>query len=283
MRIAVTGAGGQLGRELTRSVPDRGHVVIPLTLGDCDITDPRSVRAALERTTPDVIVNCAGWTAVDAAEEHRSEAELVNARGPAVLAGACAELGARLCQLSTDFVFDGTATMPIDETAPPHPISAYGASKLAGEEAVRDALPDGHVIVRTSWLYGSDGPNFVLTILRLARERGALRVVADQIGSPTWTGHLAPAILRLLELGAGGTFHLTNSGETSWRGFAVAIMAGAGLDVPVEAITTNEYPTPARRPPYSVLDNRRWRELGETPLPEWRDGLASYLRGLSRQ
>jgi dTDP-4-dehydrorhamnose reductase len=108
-------------------------------------------------------------------------------------------------------------------------------------------------------------------------------VVADQIGSPTWTGHLAPAIVRLLELGAGGTFHLTNSGETSWRGFAVAIMAGAGLDVPVEAITTNEYPTPARRPPYSVLDNRRWRELGETPLPEWRDGLASYLRGLSRQ
>ena len=142
---------------------------------------------------------------------------------------------------------------------------------------MREALGDEHLVVRTSWLFGQEGPNFVLTMLRLADERAALRVVADQLGSPTWTGHLAPALARLLERGARGTFHLTNSGVTSWHGFACEIVAAAEMSVPVEPLTTAEYPTRARRPLYSVLDNRRWRELGEPPLPGWEEGVLGYL------
>jgi dTDP-4-dehydrorhamnose reductase len=136
-------------------------------------------------------------------------------------------------------------------------------------------------VVRTAWLYGQDGPNFVLTILRLVREQRPLRVVADQRGTPTWTGHLAPAILRLVELGVPGTYHLTNSGETSWHGFAEAVLAECGVDRPIDAITTADYPTPARRPAYSVLENRAWRRLGEPPLPDWREGLRGYIAELA--
>jgi len=213
---------------------------------------------------------------VDAAEAEEAAAHAVNAEGPRVLAEACQPRGILLCHLSTDYVFDGTATEPIDEAAAPNPRSAYGRGKLAGETAVRVALAS-HQIVRTAWLYGQEGPNFVLTMLRLARERGALRVVADQWGSPTWTGHLAPALVRLVECGTPGTYHLTNSGSTSWHGFAQAIVEEAGLDVPVEAIPSSDFPTPAPRPAYSVLANRAWEGLGEAPLPPWREGLRAYL------
>jgi dTDP-4-dehydrorhamnose reductase len=181
--------------------------------------------------------------------------------------------------VSTDYVFDGTATAPIPETEVPAPRSAYGRTKWHGEVAVRESCPD-HVIVRTSWLYGRQGPNFVLTMLRLASERPQLRVVADQQGAPTWTGHLAPAMLRLLEIGPPGTYHLTNSGVTTWYGLAVAAIRARGLDTEVVPITTAEYPTPTERPAYSVLDNRAWRELGETPLPEWEVGLDAYLASI---
>ena len=276
MRIEVIGSRGQLGRELLEVLAATAHHASGHDIESVDIGDAGSVAKLLDAVGPDAVVNCAAWTRVDAAETEELAASRVNAAGPRVLAGECRKRGILLCHLSTDYVFDGTATSPIDEGAEPHPQSAYGRGKLEGEAAVRALLPR-HLIVRTAWLYGQDGPNFVLTMLRVAVEKRALRVVADQQGSPTWTGHLAPAIVRLIECGATGTFHLTNSGATTWHGFAEAIVEEAGLTVPVEPIASTEYPTPAARPAYSVLDNRAWRELGEPPLPPWREGLRAYL------
>ena len=284
MRLLVLGAGGQLGRDVVRAALAAGESVIGLTHRECDVTDRAAVQAAFESEHPDAVVNCAAWTRVDAAEDHETEAAAINATGAGNVAEVAGAGGAALCHVSTDYVFDGTSSTPIAEDAPPQPISAYGRTKLAGEEAVRAAMGERALIVRTAWVYGAYGPNFVLTMLRLARDRGSLRVVADQTGTPTWTGHLAPALLRLLHRHEIGTLHLTNSGETTWHGFAQAIVEDSGLsDVPVEAITTAEYPTPARRPAYSVLDNGRWRDLGEAPLPNWRDGLRTYLRELTPQ
>jgi dTDP-4-dehydrorhamnose reductase len=276
VRIEVVGSRGQLGRELLRTLARTSHQASGHDVESVDIRDPGSVAALLDDVRPDAVINCAAWTRVDAAETEEAAADGVNVEGPRVLAEACRPRGILLCHLSTDYVFDGTATEPIDEAAAPHPQSAYGRGKLAGEEAVRATLAS-HLIVRTAWLYGQEGPNFVLTMLRLARKGGALRVVADQWGSPTWTGHLAPALVRLVERGTPGTYHLTNSGSTSWQGFAQAIVEEAGLSVPVEPIGTADYPTPAPRPAYSVLANRAWERLGEAPLPPWRDGLRGYL------
>jgi len=230
----------------------------------------------VQRHRPGAVINCAAWTKVDAAETQREGAFRVNAEGPRLLAAACREAGALLCQISTDYVFDGTATAPIAEDAPTHPLGAYGASKLAGEVAVRESGAR-HAIVRTSWLYGQDGPNFVLTMLRLGAERDELRVVADQRGAPTWTGHLAPALLRLVERDLQGTFHLSNGGETTWCDFAAEIMAMAGHRARILPTTTAEYGAPAPRPAYSVLDNGSWRRAGETPLLDWHEGLRAYL------
>ena len=277
MRVLVTGARGQLGRELTTHLQESAHQVVGAMHAECDLTSPESIARIMEKVRPDVVINCAAWTNVDAAEQHRDEAFAVNDAGPRFLALECARRGSLLCHLSTDYVFDGAATSPYSEDAVLHPLGVYGASKAAGEDEVRSVSPH-HQIVRTAWLYGQSGPNFVLTMVRLARERGELRVVADQHGSPTWTGHLAPAVMRLVELGATGTFHLTNSGDTSWHGFASAIVADGGLAVPVVALTTDEYPTAAPRPAYAVLDNGGWRRLGNPPLPHWRDGLREYLR-----
>jgi dTDP-4-dehydrorhamnose reductase len=276
MRVLVLGAGGQLGRELV-ALHGGAHEIVGLTRAQCDIAEPGAAAEALRRHRPDAAVNCAAWTKVDAAEIERDAAFRANADGPRLLAEACADSGALLMHISTDYVFDGTATSPIPEDAPTSPLGVYGESKLAGEEAVRAAAPR-HQIVRTSWLYGQDGPNFVLTMLRLGAEREELRVVADQRGAPTWTGHLAPALLRLLEHGTTGTYHLTNGGETTWCDFARAIMAAARLRARVEPTTTAEYGAPAPRPAYSVLENRAWRALGEAPLPGWEEGLAAYLR-----
>ncbi len=276
MRIEVIGSRGQLGRELMRTLAGSPHRASGHDVESVDIRDPDSVAALLDREQPDAVINCAAWTRVDAAETEEVAASGINADGPRVLAEACRDRGLLLCHLSTDYVFDGTATQPIDETATPNPQSAYGRGKLAGEEAVRAVLPS-HQIVRTAWLYGQAGPTFVLTMRRLAGERGGLRVVADQWGSPTWTGHLAPALVRLVERGESGIYHLTNAGSTTWHGFAEAIVEEAGLKVPVTAISTAEFPTPAPRPEYSVLANRAWAELGEASLPPWRDGLRAYL------
>jgi dTDP-4-dehydrorhamnose reductase len=278
--LLILGSRGQLGTELTALSRATGWATTAVDIDECDITDPGAVDHWLALSRAEAVINCAAWTRVDAAETDSEAAYRANATGPRVLAARCEAAGALLTHVSTDFVFDGTATAPIDEEAAPHPLSIYGASKLAGEEEVRHGCRR-HQVVRTAWLYGQHGPNFVLTVLRLAGERDRLRVVADQHGTPTWTGHLAPAILRLAELGAPGTYHLTNSGSTTWHGFAEAVLAEAGVERPVDGLTTAEYPTPAHRPAYSVLDNRAWRLLGEPPLPPWQDGLRAYIAELS--
>ncbi|MGA7989079.1 MAG: dTDP-4-dehydrorhamnose reductase [Candidatus Dormiibacterota bacterium] len=281
LKYLVFGGSGQLGLDLTDEIRRGGGQVTALGHASGDVTNPAAVKQAIDASRPDAVINCAAWTRVDAAEDHEAEAELVNATGAGIVAAACAAAGVRLCHLSTDYVFDGLATEPIDEDAPTAPQSTYGRTKLHGEEAVRSTAPD-HLIVRTGWLYGRQGPNFVVTMLRLAKERPEVRVVDDQHGGPTWTGHLAPALLRLIEIAPPGTYHLTNSGVTTWFELAVAAIRARGLNTAVVPITTAEYPTAATRPAYSVLDNRRWRELGEPPLPAWETGLAAYLASLER-
>ncbi len=275
----MLGTPGQLGGDIVDEGVRLGHEMVGRTQWECDITDTASVEQTIDEVRPDAVINGAAWTQVDAAEEREAEAEAVNTTGAGIVAAACGGRAIRCCHVSTDYVFDGTATAPIPETATPAPRSAYGRTKWHGEVAVRELCPD-HVIVRTSWLYGRQGPNFVLTMLRLASERPQLRVVADQQGSPTWTGHLAPAMLRLLEIGPPGTYHLTNSGITTWYGLAVATIRARRLTTEVVPITSAEYPTPTARPAYSVLDNRAWRELGEPPLPDWEVGLQGYLASL---
>ncbi len=279
MRIAVTGAGGQLGRELVDAARAAGHDPVAVGHGRCDIAEPGAARRLVDETRPDALVNCAAWNDVDGAESDADGAFRVNAVGPRLLAAACRAAGVRLCHVSTDFVFAGEGSEPLHEWSPTGPLSVYGASKLAGEEEVR-ALCDDHRIVRTAWLFGRDGPNFVRTMLRLAGERPELRVVADQHGSPTWTGHLAPALLRLLELEAPGTYHLSGGGGASRHELAAAVVELAGLPAAVVPVGSAEFPLPARRPAHAVLDNRAWRLLGEPPLPAWREGLRGYLSEL---
>lgn len=280
--VLVTGAGGQLGRDLVADLEEAGHEVHPFHRAALDVTDPDQVAAVVAERRPDVVVNCAAYTAVDAAESDIDRAFQVNALGPRHLAWQCQRTGALLCHLSTDYVFDGTARAPIDEWAPIGPLNVYGRSKAAGEAEVR-ALCPRHQIVRTSWLYGGDGPNFVLAILRRAREGGQVRVVADQRGRPTWTGHLAAALVRLLERGIPGTYHLCNAGETTWWGLARAAIDAAGIAAEVVPISTAEYPTVARRPEYSVLADRAWRGLGEPALPRWEEGVLAYVAELRRR
>ena len=282
MRILTTGGLGQLGRELYDVATAAGHVVVSTDRDDCNIADPDEVGRAVDEARPDVVINCAAWTQVDAAEQNVDAAFRINAIGPRVLAAACNRRDLMLVQISTDYVFDGKADSPIDEWAVPAPASSYGVTKLAGENEVR-ALNPRHQVIRTAWLYGRQGPNFVLTMLKAAAAGRELRVVDDQLGSPTWTGHLAPAVLRLAERSVPGTYHVTNSGVTSWHGFAAAIFAAAGVDAALVPVPSTEYPTPAPRPAYSVLDNRAWRLLGEPDLPDWREGLRGYLAELSAQ
>jgi dTDP-4-dehydrorhamnose reductase len=281
MRVAVTGAGGQLGRELVEVIRAAGHEAVAAGRDRCDITVPGAASRLIDESRPGALINCAAWNDVDGAEASPEGAFRVNAIGPRLLAAACQAAGVRLCHISTDFVFDGETGVLLDERAPVHPLSVYGASKLAGEEEVRAQCTD-HRIVRTAWLFGQDGPNFVCTILRLAGQRSELRVVADQHGSPTWTGHLAPALLRLLEIDAPGTYHLTGGGTASRHELAAAVVELAGLPTAVVAVGSEEFPLPARRPAHAALDNRAWRLLGEPPLPEWREGVRGYLasRGL---
>ena len=278
-KLLITGAGGQLGSELSLRAGASGVAAVGLRQAELDVTDRRAIARAMDEVRPTALVNCAAWTNVDAAETHRDQAFAVNATAPGLLAEECARRSVLLLHLSTDYVFDGERREPIPESATAAPLSAYGASKLAGEEAVR-AVSDRHVIVRTSGLYGRDGPNFVLKVLRQAATGARLRVVTDQVTAPTWTGHLAPALLRLLELGANGTFHLTNAGSASWYEFAVVAVRCAGSTTPIRAITTADLPSAARRPQHSVLDNGAWRALGEPALPSWTAALRDYVDDL---
>lgn len=275
-RILITGSGGQLGGDLAEHAQQLGLPVVPLTRAACDITNPSAVARMLETHRPDVLINCAAWTDVDGAETHAEAAFAVNATGPRVLAVACAARHVLLVHLSTDYVFDGASGLSLDEDAPPAPLSRYGAGKLAGEREVRAHAPR-HLIVRTSGLYGRDGPNFVLKVLQRAAHGAQLRVVTDQVTSPTWTRHLADGLLRLIQGEATGTFHLTNSGRTSWHEFACAALDVAGYRIDVCPIMTAELVTAARRPQYAVLDNRAARLRGEPSLAPWYEALTAYI------
>lgn len=282
MRILITGAGGMLAQALRAELPARGHEVIALDRSGLDVTDPAAVGEAVAGARPEAVIQCAAYTDVDGAEAREEYAREVNAVATRTLARACAQARARLVYPSTDYVFDGSATRPYRPTDPTRPINAYGRSKMLGEQAAlenADAL-----VVRTSWLYGAGGRNFVRTMIergraiRAAGVEGPLRVVDDQRGSPTWTGALAPAIVRLLEQAApAGVYHATCTGETTWYGLAVEALKLAGLDdVDVVPVTTEAFPRPAPRPRYSVLDVSATEWIVGT-LAAWRDGLAQAV------
>jgi dTDP-4-dehydrorhamnose reductase len=285
MRILITGAAGMLGHDVLRAGERAGHELVPVDLPELDITDVSAVGALVERLQDEPgslggIVNCAAWTDVDGAEFKREQAHAVNVEGAGVLAGVAHQGGVPLLHISTDYVFDGVAPLdaegrprPYLESDPTAPQSVYGSTKLEGEQLVLLASR-ANTVVRTAWLYGVDGPNFVATMLRLAGERDAVQVVTDQVGSPTWAGHLAPAVLGLLEREVQGLVHLTGAGAVSWNGFAQEIFRQAEADCRVEPASSEQMARPAPRPAYSVLESERDDVL---PMPPWQDGLAGYL------
>ncbi|MGN6867847.1 MAG: dTDP-4-dehydrorhamnose reductase [Solirubrobacteraceae bacterium] len=277
MRFAITGAAGMLGQDLVAAANAAGHEALAFPRADLDITDGSAVGRALADARPDVVVNSAAWTNVDGAETDEAGALAVNGTGAGNVARAAAACGAWTIHVSSDYVFDGRKDSPYVESDPVGPLSAYGRSKLAGERAVAEEAPDRHTTVRSSWLFGPGGPCFPATIVRLARERDELKVVDDQVGCPTFTGHLAEA---LVELAGGderpaGIVHVAGGGSCSWFEFAREIVARAGVRCDVKPCSTEEFPRPATRPANSVLRSERG---GEAPLlPEWREGLARYM------
>lgn len=281
-KILVTGFPGQLASALKLQAGDAPDWKFT-DAAELDITDAGRVKEMIGEGGFDVVMNAAAYTAVDKAEEEQALASRVNALGPRILAEACRDAGSRLIHVSTDFVFDGTACSPIVPDAPVAPISEYGRSKLAGEEAVLEILGDECLIVRTAWVYSTGEQNFVATMLRLMRNRSLIRVVADQIGTPTWAGTLAGGLIAMSEAGARGIHHLTDSGVASWYDFAVAIYELSltrGLlssPVTIEPISSSEYPTAAARPAYSVLDKSSAFEILGQPTPHWRTSLANCL------
>ena len=291
LALLVTGASGQLGQDLLRAVRAGGDVFARgLKRADLDVTDAFAVQDMVvgwERIVRSdnpahrlVVVNCAAYTAVDAAEADEETAYAVNAAAPALLATACAKAGARLIHVSTDYVFPGDASEPYDVDDETGPHSAYGRTKLAGELAVREILPDASYVVRTAWLYGATGQNFVKTMARLERERETVSVVDDQRGSPTWSRDLAAGLLALAGSEApAGIYHGTNSGDTTWHGFTQAIFGELGADpARVLPTTSDAFPRPAPRPAYSVLSQRAWDEAGLPPFQGWREALAEAFR-----
>lgn len=283
-KILLTGKNGQVGWELQRALACLGEVVA-VDRQALDLASADSIRAVIREVKPHLIVNPAAYTAVDKAESEPQRAMAVNGVAPGVMAEEAKRLGAVLVHYSTDYVFDGSKSKPYSEEDAPNPLNVYGKTKLAGEEAVR-AVDVPHLILRTSWVYGARGRNFMLTILRLAQEHPELKIVADQFGAPTWCRLIAEAtaqivaqrLARLQELQ--GTYHLTGAGKTSWHGFAATILQGAGLATPLLPITTAEYPLPAPRPKHSQLScDKLQREFGLV-MPDWRAGLACCLDGV---
>ena len=284
MRVLVSGAPGMLGRDLMLAGARAGHELVGFSHEELDITDEAAVTGAFARLRPDAAVNCAAWTDVDGAERAPEQAHAVNGGGAGNVARAAAAAGVPCVHVSTDYVFSGQPPRdragnirPYVESDAPGPRSVYGASKLEGERQVLAASPR-HAVVRSSWLFGTDGPNFVATMLRLAEEgagpAASVRVVTDQVGSPTWTGHLAPALIGVLERELAGLLHLAGGGHVSWNALAKEIFRQAAIDCAVEAVTSAEMARPAPRPAWSALETER--EDSEQ-LPDWREGLAGYL------
>ena len=286
MKVLVTGAGGQVGRTLRETCPAAVEL-IACGHSDLDVADAEAVRERLSRERPDVIIHAAAYTAVDKAESEPEKARAINAGGPGHLAVAARDCGARLIHLSTDFVFDGRSSSPYRPDSPTSPVNVYGTTKRDGERAVLEVLAADAVIVRTAWVYAAEGANFVRTMLRVMRERGAVRVVADQVGTPTAARPLAETLWRIATRPEiRGIHHWTDAGVASWYDFAVAIAeegSAAGLLPPAVTVTpiaTEDYPTPARRPAYSVLDKRSLTAVGCAPA-HWRLRLREVLREMA--
>ena len=273
-KLLVTGAKGMLGQAVVAAAEKSSDQTLALGRSELDITDAAAVATAIEQFEPDALINCAAWTDVDGAEAEEAAATEINGSGAANLAAACTRNGVRLVHVSTDYVFDGSATEPYVESDPVNPQSAYGRSKLAGEAAIEAAGGD-YAIVRTAGLVGAGGPNFVDTMLRLAGERKQIEVVTDQIGCPTWTGHLAPALIACAAADETGIFHAVGGGRCSWFDLASETIALAGLSCKVEPTTTESFPRPAPRPAFSVLGSERGGEA--IVLPDWHEGLRGYL------
>lgn len=282
-RWLVTGAGGQLGTDVTELLHAYRADVIACDRAALDISNRSEVDRVLAEAAPTIVINCAAYTGVDAAESDEATATAINGEAPGYLAQWCAAHDARLIQVSTDYVFSGEATTPYEVDEPINPRSAYGRSKAAGEQAVLSAGGDAH-IVRTAWVYGVAGPNFVKTIARLARDRETIEVVDDQLGSPTWSLHLARALTALSVADvAPGIWHCTGGGVATWHSFARAIFAELGLDpARVHPTTTEAFPRPAPRPAYSVLSDEKWRAAGLPELSHWRDALHEAVKTLGR-
>ncbi len=274
MRILITGAAGMLGSDVQNAAESAGHEVLAFPRAQLDITDAAAVASAVGDGRPDVVINCAAWTNVDGAEDAAEAALAVNGPGAGNVAAAADACGAWTIHVSSDYVFDGRSPTPYLESDPVGPQSSYGRSKLAGEVAVGEAAPGRHTIVRSAWLFGVAGPCFPATILRLAAERDELTVVDDQVGCPTFTGHLAPALVELAVARVPGILHVVSAGHCSWFQFAEAIVAGAEQRCEVKPGRTADLARPAPRPAYSVLGSER----GAPVLPGWSDGLAEYLR-----
>jgi dTDP-4-dehydrorhamnose reductase len=275
MRLLVTGAAGMLGQAVVAAATRLGHEVTALSRAELDITDREAVRRAIAAAEPAALVNCAAWTDVDGAEAHEEAATAINGVGAGHVAAAAEAAGVRLVHVSTDYVFDGAKETPWLESDPLAPLGAYGRSKLAGERAIEDSGAE-HATVRTAWLFGAGGRNFVDTMLALAADRDEVAVVTDQVGSPTWTGHLAPALVELAERrGDVGVFHAAVEGSCSWNELAVEAFHVAGAECRVLPTTSDRFPRPARRPAFSVLATERDPGLR---LPPWTEGVGAHVR-----
>jgi dTDP-4-dehydrorhamnose reductase len=274
LRLLVTGAAGMLGQRVVCDARARGWDAVGIDLAEADLTDELEASTALRDVKPDAVIHCAAWTDVDGAESQEELALRVNRDASAHVAAAAAAVGARIVAVSTDYVFDGTLTgRPYVESDPVAPLGAYGRTKRAGEEAVMAGNPD-HAIARTAWLFGAGGKSFPDTMLKLAADRDEVAVVTDQVGSPTWTGHLSPALLDLATTDATGVFHTAGGGQCSWHELTVELYRAAGETTRVNETTSAEFRRPAPRPAWSVLASER----DETPrLPPWKDGVAAFL------
>jgi dTDP-4-dehydrorhamnose reductase len=275
MKVIVTGADGQLGLEVVKLL-QMNHETYGLNRIQLDVTDKLQCEGVINSIKPDVIIHCAAFTAVDLAENEQEIAFLVNAHGTQNVALAAEQVGAKLCYISTDYVFDGLSKLPYLENDVTNPKTVYGKSKEMGEMFTRKCSSK-HFIVRTSWVYGQHGNNFVKTMLKLSKTQNQLKVVADQIGSPTYTKDLAQFISDLIVTDKYGTYHATNSGSCSWFEFAKAIFEECQIEVEVNSCTTDEFPRPAQRPPYSVLDHAAIHVNGFQDLRDWREGLRDFL------
>ena len=276
MKILLTGAHGMLAREIIGSC-DSAHQLELRDLEHLDITCAQAVEQEVRALNPDLVINCAAFTDVDGCESRQEHAFAVNGQAPGNLARACRQTGARLCHISTDFVFDGSKGIPYLESDPVNPLSVYGASKAAGEAAIRAELGENALIIRTSWMFGAGGPNFVSTILRLAAQQDEIRVVYDQVGCPTYAVDCAQALWQLVDNQASGIVHVCNSGVCSWYEFARETVRLAGLMCRVTPVTSDEFPRPARRPSYSVMYTGKYSCLAGAQLQPWKQALTAFL------